>query len=75
MIVTPGEHDDSIADALALVHAVREEETGDVAVLLRHANMYATGLVMAKLLAELLDEQEVCTEHWRIWAEQAARRP
>jgi hypothetical protein len=71
-----GEHwSDDLADALALAQAVRDDRTGDVAVLLRHANPYAVALTLAKLLGEAADEGEASPEHVRHWAAQAVNRP
>ena len=68
------EHDDALADALALVQAVREDRTGDIAVLLRHCTVYEVAVTLAKLLAEAADESGATPGHLRTWGQQAVRR-
>jgi len=65
---------DDLADALALTQAVRDERTGDVAVLLRHCNPYATMLTLAKLLGEAANESDASADWLRHWGYLASRR-
>jgi hypothetical protein len=73
--VTGHEHSDDLADAVALAQAVREDRTGDVAVLLRHCSPFGVIVTLAKLLAAAADESNASAEHMRFWAERAVRRP
>ena len=67
-------HDDGLCDGIALVTAVREDRTADIAVLLRHCNAYEVALTLAKLVAEAADESGATPEHLRTWGTAAARR-
>ena len=67
-------HDDDLADALALVAAVRADRTDHIAVLLRHTNPYAVCVTLAKLLAVAADESDASPEHMRTWGIAACRR-
>jgi len=66
---------DDVADAVALAQAVREDRTGDVAVILRHCNPFATALTLAKLLAEAVSEAGASEEWFRTWSARAIGRP
>ena len=72
------EHDDATMDAIAMVEAVREDDTGDIAVILRACNSYAVALALAKMLAGLVAANErgegACQECFRDWCIEAARR-
>jgi hypothetical protein len=72
--VTGHEHSDDLADSQALVQAVRDERTADVAVILRHCSLFGVVATLAKITAEILDEQQVCPEHFRVWSAHAIHR-
>jgi len=59
---------------MAVVECVRQGDTETLAVVLRHGNACELAVMLAKLLAELLDEQEVPAQWFREWALAAARR-
>jgi hypothetical protein len=71
--------DDGVHDSIAAVEAVLDGDTEALAAILRHGNAYATTVVLAKLLAELV----TMTEHnegvarccFRSWALEAVNRP
>jgi hypothetical protein len=70
----PLEHDDDVADAVALTAAVRADDAEAVAAVLPNANLLNVCLVLARLLAVAADEGSAGPEHLRAWAEQAAGR-
>jgi hypothetical protein len=66
--------DDGLADACALVEAQLADDTAGIACLLRHGNPYNSAVVLSKCLAEVLTEQKVSPDHFRMWAAQACSR-
>jgi hypothetical protein len=66
--------DDDTADALAITQAVRDDRTGDVAVILRHSSPFSLALTLAKLLAAAADECGASPDHLRLWGHQAVNR-
>jgi hypothetical protein len=73
-MTTPAKWDDGLADAWACVQAVRQDDTEGLAVVLRHGNPVELSVTLAKLVAEVLDEQQVTPEWFREWAESAVNR-
>lgn len=74
----PEPHDNGLFDAIALTEAIRtDDETTvrSVEVVLRHCNAYDVALTLARLLAEVCDEQEIDPVHFRRWSADAVRRP
>jgi hypothetical protein len=69
------ERDEDVLDAVAIIAAVREPPDREaLSFLFREADHPGVIAAMAKLLAEVLDEQAVSPEAFRSWAIQAARR-
>ncbi len=73
-------HDDDIADVIASVEAIladSPEGMENLAAVLRHCNVYAVTVALAKLLAELVELNEsggaLCSGCFRAWANQAGR--
>lgn len=66
---------DDLADVVAIVTAIREDRTADVAVVLRHTNLCASLITACKLLAVAAEEGQASPEHLRNWAAQAIGRP
>jgi hypothetical protein len=69
------EHDDNLADAVALVTAVRAGESEGAAVIMASANWHGVCTALARLCADFLNEESVPDRQWRAWAAQQARRP
>jgi hypothetical protein len=65
---------DNFADAVALVTAVRAGDSEGASAVLMNADWRAVATVLARLCAEILNEQNVADAYWRAWAEQAVRR-
>ena len=73
----PEPHDDGLFDAIALCESLRRDDettVTSVTVILRHGNMYDIALSLAKLLAEVCQEQEIDPVHMRRWAADAVKR-
>jgi hypothetical protein len=72
------EHDDSLADALALVEAAGNDDSLGFGCVVRNCSS-GTVVVLAKLLAELLSDNAdgygVCPGCLRSWAAAAVERP
>jgi len=59
---------DAFADSVALVERLRGEDREGCSVILRNADHGLTTIVLAKLLAESLDDFEVAPGWFRTWA-------
>lgn len=70
-----GPWDDALADAVAMVEAQLRDDIVGIAALLRHGSPYSQAVVLSKLLAEVIGEQDVSAAHFREWSEAAANRP
>ena len=55
--MTGGEHDDDVADAVALVLCVLGEDTEGFGAIVRNCDSYGVLVSLAKLLGELVGEQ------------------
>ena len=67
-------HDDDTLDAIALVNAVRSDDTEAVAAIVSSADLLNVSLVLARLLAVVSEESNACPGHFRRWAADAAVR-
>jgi hypothetical protein len=70
-----GPWDDGLWDAVALVEAQLSGDTIGIAVVLRQGNPFTHAVVLSKMLAEVISEQEVSLPHFREWAEACVDRP
>jgi hypothetical protein len=66
--------DDDVADAVALVAAVRADDVEAVAMLLPNVSLAGVAVTLARLLAVAADEGSATPGHFRAWAAQAATR-
>jgi predicted benzoate:H+ symporter BenE len=62
------EHDDHLADALALIQAVREHDAAGLRALLANMDGAMTALRLAELFAAVMNEHDVSPEEFRRWA-------
>jgi hypothetical protein len=69
------EHDDPLHDSIALVEAVARDDPKGAGAILRNMDPGPVAVNLAKMLAEVLAEQEIPAEQFRRWAHYAARRP
>lgn len=71
----PGPWDDALADSVALVVAEVSDDLAGAGAILRNGSHRHMVVTLAKLLSEVVTEQEVSPAHFRTWAGQAANRP
>jgi hypothetical protein len=74
-VCSPEAWDDALADAVAMVEAELAEDAKGIVALLRQGNPYSMTITLAKLLSEVVTEQEVSPSHFREWAGRAVNRP
>jgi hypothetical protein len=71
------EHDDPLADAVALVECATGDPLGFGAII-RNADHPKVTVILAKLLAELVSDNArgiyICADCWRAWAAEAIQR-
>lgn len=68
------DHDDDLADALALVEAMRREDTEGFAAILKNMNSYGVVVALGKMLQVAADEVNATPEFFRRWGAQAMRQ-
>lgn len=76
--MTGPEHDDVLADAIALVETVLSDNTAGFGAVVRNADHPRVTVILSKLLAELLIDNDqgygCCSECFRSWALRAVER-
>jgi hypothetical protein len=68
------ERDESVLDAIGIIEATRVPDREALSFLFHEADHPGVIAALAKLLAEVLDEQNIPPEAFRSWAIQAAGR-
>jgi hypothetical protein len=68
------EHDDHLADAVALVQAVREHDAEGLTAILRNCDGAMAALRLAECFAVVMEENEVPPESFRSWAARTVSR-
>jgi hypothetical protein len=71
----PEPWDDALADSVALVCAELAEDLAGAGAILRNGSHRHMVVALAKLLSEVVTEQDVSPAHFRTWARQAVDRP
>jgi hypothetical protein len=62
------EHDDHLADGLALIQAIREHDAAGLKAILRNCDGARVALRLSELFAAVMDEHDVPPESFREWA-------
>lgn len=78
-MTTQPEHDDHVADAIALVECTGRDDLAGAGAILRNCEHGPVTAVLAKLLAEVINDNAagrvVCAECFRSWAIESITRP